>query len=110
MERFYTLLFSHPSVEAITWWDLSDRAAWQQAPAGLLREDLAAKSAFDRLLSLVKGRWWAQLTRQTDTQGRVSFRGFLGDYQVIIKANNKTVVKRLTLSKDVRNHLAVTVQ
>ncbi len=39
VERFYRLAFSHPAVEAITWWDLSDRGAWQRAPAGLLREE-----------------------------------------------------------------------
>ena len=29
--RFYTMLFSHPAVEAITWWDFSDWHAWQVA-------------------------------------------------------------------------------
>ena len=37
--RFYTLLFSHPAVEAITWWDFSDQRAWMGAPAGLLPAD-----------------------------------------------------------------------
>ncbi|MCX6004186.1 MAG: endo-1,4-beta-xylanase, partial [Chloroflexi bacterium] len=32
VEKFYTLLFSHPSVQAITWWDFSDLGAWQGAP------------------------------------------------------------------------------
>ena len=36
VERFYTMLFSHPAVTAITWWDFADRNAWQSAPAGFL--------------------------------------------------------------------------
>ena len=27
--QFYTILFSHPAVQAITWWDFSDQGAWQ---------------------------------------------------------------------------------
>ena len=38
VERFYTMLYSHPAVAAITWWDFSDRAAWQRArPASCAR-------------------------------------------------------------------------
>ena len=32
--EFYRVLFSHPSVEAITWWDFSDRRAWLARPGG----------------------------------------------------------------------------
>jgi GH35 family endo-1,4-beta-xylanase len=34
--QFYTALFAHPAVQAITWWDFSDNGAWQGAPAGWL--------------------------------------------------------------------------
>jgi hypothetical protein len=44
---FYTLLFSHPAVAALIWWDLSDRGALPGAPAGLLREDVGFKPAYD---------------------------------------------------------------
>ena len=42
--EFYTVLFSHPAVEAITWWDFTDQDAWQQAPAGLVRSDMSAEA------------------------------------------------------------------
>lgn len=48
---FYQVLFDHPAVEAITWWDLVD-GAWLGAPAGLLRADLTPKPAYERLLTL----------------------------------------------------------
>jgi len=80
--EFYTVLFSHPAVEAITWWDFSDRA-WLGAPAGLVRKDMSPKPAYDRPMKLIKGKWWtAEQQLRTDSAGRVNFRGFLGDYEV----------------------------
>jgi hypothetical protein len=76
------VLFSHPAVEAVTWWDFSDNRAWMGAPAGLVRKDMSPKPAYERLMKLVKGKWWTapqQLT--TDSAGRVAFRGHLGTYE-----------------------------
>ena len=42
--RFYTMLFSHPAVAAITWWDFSDFQAWKNAPAGLVRKDMTPQT------------------------------------------------------------------
>ena len=81
--RFYRLLFSHPAVEAITWWDLSDRGAWKRAPAGLLRRDMTPKPAYLELQKLIKGAWWTKEVKLTaDQNGTVNFRGFLGDYAI----------------------------
>ncbi len=88
VERVYTMLFSHPRVTGITWWDFADRNAWQKAPAGLLRKDLSPKPAYQRLHDLVKHRWWTRTKEQTDAEGRVTFRGFLGDYQVAVRTTS----------------------
>jgi GH35 family endo-1,4-beta-xylanase len=78
----YKTLMAHPLVEAITWWDLSD-GGWLNAPAGLLRRDHSPKSAYEELLKLIKGEWWlAPTKRTTDANGRISFTGFLGEYEV----------------------------
>jgi endo-1,4-beta-xylanase len=98
--RFYTMLFSHPAVTAITWWDLSDRNAWQRAPAGLLRRDLSPKPAYDRLLDLVKKQWWTRVELQTDAEGHARFRGFLGDYLLRVRdAKGREVEVSATLRK-----------
>jgi len=84
--EFYRVLFSHPAVEAITWWDFSDQGAWQGAPAGLLRKDMTPKPAYETLKKLIKKEWWTgPLRLTTDAKGRVNFRGFLGRY--IIKTD-----------------------
>jgi endo-1,4-beta-xylanase len=78
----YKSLFSHPAVQAITWWDLSD-GGWLHAPAGLLRKDHSPKLAYGELLNLVKGEWWLKQTKMTtDADGQINFTGFLGDYEV----------------------------
>lgn len=81
--ELYKLLFSHPAVEAITWWNLSDFRAWQGAPAGLIRKDMSPKPAYEQLLKLIKKEWWTgPLKLTTDKNGQVRFRGFLGEYTV----------------------------
>jgi GH35 family endo-1,4-beta-xylanase len=81
--EFYTILFSHPAVHAITWWDFSDNQAWLGAPAGLIHNDMSPKPAYEALMKLVKHDWWtAEVKATTDANGKLSFRGFLGEYAV----------------------------
>jgi GH35 family endo-1,4-beta-xylanase len=47
--EFYSMLLADPNVRAITWWDLSDLATWQGAPAGLLRKDMSPKPIYNWL-------------------------------------------------------------
>jgi GH35 family endo-1,4-beta-xylanase len=80
----YRILFSHPAVKAITWWDLSDRGAWRSAPAGLLRKDMTPKPAYHVLDKYINRKWrTGPLTLTTGKKGRVAFRGFLGTYHII---------------------------
>jgi endo-1,4-beta-xylanase len=82
VERLYTVLFAHPAVEAIVWWDLSDEGAWMGAPAGLVRKDMSPKPAYERLLAKVKGEWWtARAEATTGADGRAHLRGFHGAYE-----------------------------
>jgi GH35 family endo-1,4-beta-xylanase len=80
--RHYKTLLSHPAVEAITYWDLTD-LAWLGAPGGFLRKDFSRKPSFEAMLGLIKGEWWLEpTTMTTDSEGRLRFSGFLGDYEV----------------------------
>lgn len=101
--RFYTMLFSHPAVEAITWWDFSDYRAWKRAPAGFLRKDMSPKPAYEELLKLVKGKWWTKTTVETGDDGTAGFRGFLGDYRVVATVGGKSVDRSFTLRKGDEN-------
>ena len=107
--KFYTLLFSHPAVEAITWWDFSDAGAWQGAPAGLLRSDCTPKPAYERLKRLIKGKWWTHVKLQTDDEGLVRFRGFRGRYLLKVRRGKLEAAATFTLTKQGKNEITVRV-
>ena len=80
--KFYTTLFAHPSVQAITWWDFSDAGAWQGAAAGFLRKDMSPKPVYERLLALIKGDWWTKTEGETNGDGEVRVRAFFGTHRL----------------------------
>jgi len=98
--EFYTVLFSHPAVKAITWWDFSDQGAWQDAPAGLLRDDMTPKPIYNELKRLIKDKWWTRITKKVSRDGTVEFRGFLGEYGVVIEDGDRELVGTFELEKD----------
>jgi GH35 family endo-1,4-beta-xylanase len=94
--RHYKTLLSQPSVEAMTYWDLTDRA-WLGAPAGMVRRDFSPKPSYEAMCGLIKGEWWLSPTKMTtDAEGRLRFRGFLGDYEVT--AGGRKAALKLELS------------
>ena len=97
VEKLYRVLFSHPAVAAITWWDFSDRGAWQGAPAGLVRKDMSPKPVYRRLLRMVKGEWWTQISGKTGPDGEMDCRGFYGTYRITATSRDGRAV-----SADVR--------
>jgi endo-1,4-beta-xylanase len=107
VEKYYTLLFSHPSVQAITWWDFSDMGAWQGAPAGLLRKDMSKKPAYTRLQKLIKSDWWTRGNVYTADDGTAVFRGFYGSYKLTVEKEGKTIQADLSLARGLDNKLKV---
>jgi endo-1,4-beta-xylanase len=56
VEQFYTLCYSMPQVQAITWWSFTDPGYIPNS--GLLTRDLKPKLSYQRLLKLI-GEWRA---------------------------------------------------
>jgi GH35 family endo-1,4-beta-xylanase len=54
IEQFYTICYSKPQIEALTWWDFSDPAFIPHG--GLLHQDYRPKQAYERLRKLL-GEW-----------------------------------------------------
>ena len=100
VEEFYTVLFSHPSVEAITWWDFSDRGAWMGAPAGLIRKDGTLKPSYIKLRELIKGKWWTTVSGKTDETGKLEFRGFRGRYRVKAHHADQVFTEGIEITRD----------
>jgi len=81
--RHYRTLVSHPAVEAVTYWGLTDAGAWLGAPVGFVRADGTPKPSYHALRALVKGDWWlSPTTTRTDASGQLRLTGWLGDYRV----------------------------
>jgi len=99
VSEFYRVLFSHPAVEAVTWWDFTDQNAWQQAPAGLVREDMSPKPAYEQLHSLVKGKWWTKVETVTGSSGNVDFQGFFGQYEIEAKLGGRSLSGKFSFSE-----------
>ena len=79
--EFYRILFSHPAVHGVTWWDFSDHGAWLGAPSGLVRKDMTPKPAYESLMKMARQEWWnAPQKLTTGKDGVVTFAGFLGSY------------------------------
>ena len=108
--QFYTALFSHPSVRAITWWDFSDLNAWQGAPAGLVRKDMSPKPAYTRLLGLIHKQWWTTDTGRPNVRGALTRRVFYGDYQVTVTDARGRSVTRAVSFPESAPPLVVTVR
>lgn len=83
-EQFYTLAFGHPAMVSIHWWGLSDRYIWLK-DGGLLDKDFNPKPVYTRLKKLIKEDWMTKEVRlATDRKGKATFRGFYGQYQVVV--------------------------
>jgi len=94
VEKFYTMLFAHPGVQALTWWDFSDRGAWQRAAAGLVRTDMSPKPAYDRLHALIKKAWWTNVEGTTDETGVFGTEAVFGQHEIHVTTPAGREVKR----------------
>ncbi len=111
MKWLYSIWFSHPSVEAIMYWNLVDgyaafapqgdmTAGENYYHGGLLRFDMSPKPAFYTVKNLFEKEWHTEETLETDASGNLSFNGFYGDYEIIIHVGDKTETKTLSLTKN----------
>jgi len=100
VRQFYTAAFAHPSVVGITWWDLSDEFAWQNAPAGLLRADLSPKPAYAVLDQLINHLWRTDAAGHTGDDGQVAVRAFLGQYRITARSGNLKATVTAHLGRD----------
>lgn len=116
LTNVYKIFFSHPAMEAIIYWNLADGYGYVPGDTsrgrigdmtcgenvyygGLLRFDMSEKPAYKALKNLINSEWHTSLRGKAEG-GRFSFRGFFGDYDVTVFADNKAVKKTVSLSKN----------
>ncbi len=119
IEGVYTTFFSHPSMEAVIYWNLPDGYAYGAQPGdmkvgenvyrgGLLRFDLSEKPAFRRLKKLIREDWHTSVT-VTARDGVARFRGFCGAYDLKVRVGEREIPVSFNLSKNGTNTLTVLV-
>lgn len=111
--NFYRLWFSHPRVEAISWWNLVDGTAAKgedKWSAGLVRRDFSPKPAFEALDRLINNEWKTVLETNSAVRGEVAFRGFHGAYTVTAQTGGKAVKQVFRLNKGEPNEWNIRFQ
>ena len=106
--KFYRVCFAHPSMRAITWWDLCDQGSWLPG-GGMLRADMSPKPVYDQLKRLIHEEWKTRVTATTDADGRFSFRGFCGEYRVVIERPGGKVERQIQLHRGGPKDIVVTL-
>lgn len=109
MKQFVKLCFGHPAVVSINWWGFSDRNIWLPG-GGLVDEEYNPKPVYVMPDKLINETWKTNAALQTDSQGDITFRGFFGDYEVIMTTtNDKKLVYNIHVSKNEENKWIFTV-
>jgi endo-1,4-beta-xylanase len=95
---FMTATFSNPSVKAFVMWGFWEGAHWRPRGA-MLRRDWSPKPNADAYNDLVFKQWWTNAAGKTGSQGTFAIRGFLGDYDIEVKAGGKSKTIHANLAK-----------
>ncbi|NLZ37518.1 MAG: hypothetical protein GX897_08630, partial [Clostridiales bacterium] len=109
----YRTFFSHPAMEAVIYWNLVDGYAYNAKPGdvtagenvffgGLLRFDMSEKPVYKALKKMINEEWNTETVIDA-VNGKCDFRGFYGDYDVLIVKDGSEIPSELSLSKDKKN-------
>jgi len=73
----------------------------------MLRADMSPKPVYEQLKRLIHEEWKTRATATTGPDGRLSFRGFLGEYRVMIELPTGKVERRFHVRKGEPNDIVV---
>ncbi len=99
LRDFMTVVFSTQGVDSFLMWGFWQGQHWLP-DAALYRQDWTIKPNGQVFKDLVFKTWWTNVSGQSDSSGSYSSRGFLGDYDVTVTANGKTITQKLKLEKN----------
>lgn len=106
---FLILAYSHPAVVGVQHWGFWAKAHWRPRSA-LFRGDWSEKPAAKAYRTLVLKAWRTRLQGPTGPNGKVSARGFHGDYLLTVEKDGKKVEQTFTLRpEETKTILTVTL-
>ena len=100
----YRTWFSHPSVQAIIWWNLPDGGAEtgneNNLGIGLLTPDYTPKAAYRALDELINHEWRTNAALTTDPTGQAPCRLFPGEYELTLTTAGRCTTHKAHLRGD----------
>lgn len=99
LRDFYTMSFSHPSMDAILMWGYWDGNHWR-GNAPMFEEDWSLKPAGQAFLDLVFDEWWTEESGTTDVNGLFSTRAFKGTYEIVVGCPDGTYTQTIDVLSD----------
>ena len=106
-EAAFTLAFGHPSVQSITWWDVSDRES-SVVTGGLLDTAGNPRPAYERIRQLIAD-WTTSLALITDDAGVAVGGVFGGEYDVEVQQADGAPVQA-SIHVPERQHVTLTIE
>lgn len=101
-----TIAFSHPSVNGMICWGLSDRGAWREN-TGFFDSNYRPKLAADTLLYLTKTKWATNFDSVFSGSEAMSFKAFYGDYDVEVTVDGVKKVLSVPCYKENRDSVFI---
>ena len=96
MRDFMTAIYSHPATIGFVQWGFWEGHHWFPV-AALWNRDWTLRPNGKVYTELVTKTWWTNFDGKTDANGVSKTRGFTGDYEIVVKLKDKTVVRNFTL-------------
>ena len=96
LEKLYRVAFSHPAVTGIYMWGFWAGSHWRGSEAAIVNQDWTVNEAGKRYESLLQ-EWTTNTSGTTNSSGIYNFRGFHGNYEVVLTSGGTSVTKTLEL-------------
>jgi hypothetical protein len=76
---------------------------------GLLRFDMSPKPAYYTIKDLIQKKWHTEEQLVSKENGQVNFRGFYGEYDVVIEVDGKKIYRTMSLSSKGNNEFQIEI-
>jgi uncharacterized repeat protein (TIGR02059 family) len=93
-----TIAFSHPMMNGIICWGLSDKGAWREK-SGLFYENHKPKLAADTLLYLTKNKWATNFDTIIEAAQPLFFNAYFGSYNIEVNFGDTTKIFEINCNK-----------
>ena len=96
---FMIMCFSHPAINNFLMWGFWDGQHYRKN-APIFRKDWSVKPSGQVFMDLVFKKWWTNEDGKTGADGQFKTRGFMGDYEIAVTRDGKTVTQPAKLAKE----------